>query len=282
MSDDNGAGEVLLPGGVSEDELRAAVAVSRSWRAVLRHVGLTSPRHGRRFQQVCDLRGIDYRHFRNRVFADEELGDVLGTASSWPDALRRLGYAEDSGSARATVRRHAVRLGIDVSRLSAGPAPVPSSPFAGHADSGRLREAGSYVVAAACALIGHKVSWPLEPATYDLLVDTGPAGIQRVQVKTCTYRSGGAWVCGITRSEYAAAPGGKRRVHYSPDEIDYFGIVDGDLAVYLIPAGLLAGVGTISLRKYSSFEVPWKHEGPAPRPDLRDAVGVTGFEPAIS
>lgn len=256
--------ESALPGGVSKDELRAAVAASRSWRGVLRHVGLTSPRYGRRFQRACDELGIDYGHFRNRVFHDDQLREVLATAESWPEALQRLGYADESGSARASIRRHAVRLGLDVARLSAGPGPSSASPFAAPPEQIRLREAGAYIVAAACALVGHKVSWPLEPAIYDLLVDTGPTGIQRVQVKTCTYQLAGSWVCRITRSEYADAPGGKRRVHYSPDEIDYFAIVDGDLAVYLIPAAVLAGLGTICVRKYAAFEVPWKHEGPAP------------------
>lgn len=273
MSLDGGSG-CALPGGVSSDELRAAVAATRSWRGVLRYVGLTSPRYGRRFQRACDDLGIDYGHFRNRAFDDDQLRDVLATAESWPEALQRLGYAEESGSARATIRRHAVRLGLDVARLSAGPAPTSASPFAAPPEQARLREAGAYIVAAACALVGHKVSWPLEPAIYDLLVDTGPAGIQRVQVKTCTYQVSGSWVCRITRSEYADAPGGKRRVQYSPHEIDYFAIVDGDLAVYLIPVGVLDGLGTICVRKYARFEVPWRRRSPAE--NAEPSSGVSG------
>ena len=50
--------------GVSDDELRAAVAASRSWRGVLRVVGRTSPRVGRDLRQRCDALGIAYGHFR--------------------------------------------------------------------------------------------------------------------------------------------------------------------------------------------------------------------------
>lgn len=95
---------------------------------------------------------------------------------------------------------------------------------------------------------------------YDPLVDTG-ASIERVQVKTCTTRIAGSWMCSIRRSEYARGPGGKRQVHYCAEEIDYFAVVDGDLHVHLIPITVVAGLGTLAVRKYAAFRVPHQVPG---------------------
>jgi hypothetical protein len=67
------------------------------------------------------------------------------------------------------------------------------------------------------ALRGFRVSWPLEPAVYDLLADPGDgAAILRVQVTTGTSRQGDTWVCWTGRSTYAPVPGGKKRVSTRP------------------------------------------------------------------
>lgn len=240
-------GPPVLPGDVTVDALRDAVAASRSWRAVLRAFGLSAPRDGRRFQQACDAWDIDYSHFGSRTWTDADLVRAAAAARTWSELLGALGYAEDSGSARATVRKHAARLRVDVARLAAGPAPDRSDPFAHAPDAAHLRYAGAYLVAGACALLGHRISWPLEPAAYDLLVDTG--SIQRVQVKTTTWRQDGEWACKVTRS----ASG--RKAWYTAADIDYFGIVDGDLQVFLIPVGVLDGLGTIVVRKYGAFRL---------------------------
>ncbi|MCU1587280.1 MAG: hypothetical protein JWN31_773 [Frankiales bacterium] len=71
-------------------------------------------------------------------------------------------------------------------------------------DPRQVRRAGAHLVAAVSALQGHRVSWPLEPAFYDLLADPGDsAPILRVPVKTCTSRQGEAWTCWTGRSTYA-------------------------------------------------------------------------------
>lgn len=119
-----------------------------------------------------------------------------------------------------------------------------------------LRRAGSLIVASVYALRGFRVSWPLEPAPYDLLAEEPRGeGLLRVQVKTCTSKQAGNWVCWITRSMYAPVPGGKRRIGYDVADVDVLGVVDGELNAYLIPFALVAGQTAVTLMAYSRFRV---------------------------
>ena len=113
-------------------------------------------------------------------------------------------------------------------------------------------------MAAAYVMSGISICWPLEPTTYDLLATRSGGGVERVQVKTTTYRASGTWICSVSRSRYTAG-GHKERVAYDPSEIDVFAVVDGDLAVYLIPSGLLIGARRVSLRRFAAHRVdtPW-------------------------
>lgn len=123
-------------------------------------------------------------------------------------------------------------------------------------DPRQVRRAGAHIVAAVYALQGHRVSWPLESACYDLLADPGDGtSILRVQVKTCTSRQGDAWMCWTGRSTYAQVPGGKRRVLYPPDALDVLAVVDGDLAVYLIPFALVSAQSTVTPRAHAQYRV---------------------------
>jgi hypothetical protein len=203
---------------------------------------------------LCDQWRIDYSHFRYHVFTDEQLVEVLRTATSWAQALSRLGYAEDNGSARATIRKHARRLGLPAPQFAIAPAVSEGAPDL-TPRAAHLRSAGPMLVAAMCTLAGHRISWPLEPTVYDLLVETGTR-LLRVQVKTCTRRMAGSWVCSVTRSEYADVAGGKRRAWYSPEEVDVFAIVDGDGDVYWIPIEDVVGQANLSLRRYAAYRVP--------------------------
>ncbi len=238
----------------------AAVQASRSWRQVLLALGLESHRHVRQLRVLCDQGGVAYEHLGYRAPPDDLLREVLSRAQSWPEAMSGLGFAENSGSARETVRKHAVRLGLDLRHLTARPSPrsvVPSM----QPDLRHLRHAGSYLAAAAFVLAGHRVSWPLEPAPYDLVVDTGER-LLRVQVKTSSRLVGGVWTCGITRSEYADVAGGKRKVRYSPDEVDAFAVVDGAGEVYVIPIEDVVGLTHLSLRHYANYRIPRLAAGP--------------------
>ena len=241
------AEHVTLPVGVTADSLRTAVAASRSWRGVLRALGMTSAHRGRQLQTACARLGIDVSHFSVRTWTDDQLDQVISSAPSWSDVLRRLGYARDSGSARATIRKHAARLGLDISTLAEPPDRAAGGPFTDPPLPENLRAAGAYFVAGACALAGYKVSWPLEPAVYDLLVDTGR--IQRVQVKTTTWRKDNTWACKITHNRSS------EKAWYSDEEIDFFAVVDPDVNVYMIPVAAVDGLGTIYVRRYEAYRL---------------------------
>ena len=240
---------------LTPDRLAAAVAASRSWRQVLLQLGLHASRHTRALRALCDQEGIAYSHLEHHAPPDVLLREVLPVAGSWPEAMTGLGFAQDSGSARATIRKHARRLGVDVAHLDQPPPPSSARALGMTPDLRHLRGAGAYLVAGAFVLAGYRVSWPLEPAVYDLVVDTGER-LLRVQVKTTSRRSGGSWACSITRSEYAAVAGGKRSVRYTPQEVDAFAVVDGQGDVYVIPIDDVAGLTNLSLRRYAGYRIP--------------------------
>ena len=229
---------------VTENDLRAIVARCRSWRGVLRAVGLTGTSVGRTLRAKADAWGVDYSHFGHQHGGPAHLRQVVTEGRRWTEVLERLGYSADSGSARANVRRQCRAQGIDCGHLDRR-APAQTL-FTGPREHARLREAGGYLVAAACALRGCSVSWPLEPVAYDLVVDAGPAGLQRVQVKTATSKMDGSWVAWITKGD---------RVRYSREEVDWFGLVDGDLAVYMVPIDVVEGQSSVHLRHYDEYRL---------------------------
>ena len=217
-------------------------------------LGLQSSRHVQQLRLMCERWEVPHDHLGHRAPADDLVREVLATARSWPEALSRLGYAGSSGSARSALRRHALRLGLDVRALASTPTPEPH-PVPLRPDLRHLRDAGVHFVAGAVVLAGHRVLWPLEPGPYDLVVEMRDR-LLRVQVKTTSRRVSGTWVCSITRSEYADVAGSKRRVCYQPGEVDLFAVVDGDQEVYLIPYEDVAGMTALSMRRYLDYRVP--------------------------
>jgi len=203
----------------------------------------------------CDLLGIDYSQFgRSGRWTDAELARCIPGATTWAQVITRLGYAADNGSARDTLRAHCTRLAIDTGHLDR-PAVAAKGPRVNHRRL-YLASSGTLVVAAALALDGRRLSWPLEPAPYDLLVDPGAGGVRRLQVKTTTQRRGATWICHLNRSRYdPTAPGSKRKQSYDPRAIDDIAIVDGDLEIYLIPYPVVAGRTAIHLSKYTRFRI---------------------------
>jgi hypothetical protein len=245
-----------LLGDVTEAQLRDAVASTASWRGVLRHLGMTSPRRGRKMRRACDLLEISYGHFSSAKWETvdvESLSAAVVASATWANVMERLGYATESGSARATLRRAALNRGIDTSHLSSLQADDRFDPFSGLGQARNVRDAAPFLVAARCALLGHGVSWPLDPKPYDLLVDTAQQGILRVQVKSGTHFAGGSWIVWITKQ--GRQPGGNTRVAYTREEIDYFGVVDPDRHVYMLPIEVVEGQSSVSLRKYESYRM---------------------------
>ncbi len=102
-------------------------------------------------------------------------------------------------------------------------------------------------------LCGFTTAIPLEPTIYDLLVSM-PDAVKRVQVKTTTYNGKSGWQVAVGRRPYSTG-NRKRLVPYDPELIDYFFIVDGDLAMYLIPSQVIAGRVQILLRSYAGYIV---------------------------
>lgn len=241
------------------EALRSAVQDSRSWRQVLIRLGLhaSASRHVPELRLLCRHWTIPDDHLAQQAPATDHMRDVLSTARSWPEALTRLGYAENSGSARAAIRRHALRLGLDTRPLATRPVaaarPMSLAPQLSH-----LRTAGAQMAAAAFLLAGYRVLWPLEPAPYDLVVEKDQ--LLRVQVKTTTRREAGSWTCSITRSEYADVAGGKRRVCYQPGDFELFAIFDGDGELYVIPFDEVAGMTYLSLPRYVAYRIPHLRE----------------------
>lgn len=231
----------------SDADLVAAVQQSRSWRGVLRALGLTATSASalRSVRRHADRLGLDHRHFTGgRRWTDQELAAAVASSTTWAEVCTALGLA--GGSSTSTVRGHAARLGLDTSGLGRRPA-VPRTdslrPQLAH-----LHRAGSLLAAAWFELCGCEVSWPLEPCRYDLLVwHAGRA--ERIQVKTTTLRAGSSWRVRLSSMR-------KELRTYDPEEIDAFFIVDGDLDQYLIPVRAVGGLTAIHLSAYGAYRVP--------------------------
>jgi hypothetical protein len=153
---------------------------------------------------------------------------------------------------RTHVRSHAIRLCLDYGHLEAD-GPVVAAPRALKPDLKHLREAGASIAAAWFTLCGNSVLFPIEPATYDLVVSM-QRGLSRVQVKTTTHYSRNGWMISVGRRPYSIRKDAPL-IAYDPDVIDYFFIIDGDLSIYLIPSRVIAGRVSLLLRTYTRYIV---------------------------
>lgn len=197
-------------------------------------------------RRYADQLGLDYRHFTGqRRWTDAQLAAAIGGASSWREVVDALGLADESS--QVALRGHAARLGLDVSHLRRPERQEAVGPPAMSVDAGNLPRAGSLIAAAWFAMCGYAVSWPLEAARYDLIVQRGQV-IQRVQVKTTSVRAGDSWQVWISTT-------GKGRSTYDPEDIDLFFVVDGDLAFYAIPVAVVGGLQSIALSACQRYRV---------------------------
>lgn len=230
----------------TDDELAAAVAASRSWRGVLRALGLAATSAGamRSVRAAADSLGLDHSHFTGqRRWSDQELADAVSAARNWTQVADSLGLV--GGSNHATLKGHAARLGLAIDHLHAQPRPRATADL--KPDLTNLSRAGSLMAASWFALCGYDVSWPVEPCAYDLVVWT-PEGAQRIQVKTTTTRAYSTWVAKISQS-------GRVGSSYDPEQIDSFFIIDGDLSFYLIPVAVVGGFLAIHVSAYDGYRV---------------------------
>jgi hypothetical protein len=195
--------------------------------------------------------GLDTSHFTGqRRWSDAQLRRAVASVYSWSELLSELGI-EGSASDRTRIKAHAIRLGLDLSRLSAPPADLATRPEF-RPDIKHLREAGTAIAAMWFLMCGYNASIPMVPTIYDLLVSM-PDGVKRVQVKTTTYYGDG-WAVQVGRRPYSAGNRG-RLVPYDPDLVDLFFILDGNLNMYIIPSRVIAGRVGILLTNYSEYVV---------------------------
>ena len=228
----------------TDDQLAAAVSVSRSWRGVLRSLNLagTSSSSIKSVRSRAEDLGVDFQHFSAAgTMTESRLRNAISRSSDWTDVVRLLRLT--GHSAEKSARAHAARLDIDTSRLREAEAtdPAPSA----EPDIVNLHRAGSLLAAAWYTLAGYDVSWPLEPCRYDLLA-TVDGHVRRLQVKTSTSRVGSTWKVYLSTSR-------ADRAIYGLDEIDDFFIIDGDLNCYLIPLAVVGGLHAIHLSAYQQY-----------------------------
>jgi len=108
---------------------------------------------------------------------------------------------------------------------------------------------------------GYMVSVPIEPAPYDLIVES-EAGLKKIQVKSAGQKSRyGVWHTKIARKYYdrkkSPSSNGKTvQAPYSPNDIDFFFIQAGDGVLYLIPRSVTGEKVTVYLNHvYQEFRV---------------------------
>ena len=215
----------------------------------------------RMIRRRADELQLDHSHFRGkRRWSDQDLKLAIAESRSWRQVIDRLGLSTSSGHMQPHLKSHAIRLGLETEHLNpvshSGRQPSEAVPLfaTSAADRRQLRTAAPVTAAAWFTMRSCVVSFPAEPALYDLLADT-PEGLMRVQVKTTTNKhKNEGWMVGVGHHPDTHSKKG-HILAYSPDEIDLFFIVDGDMTMYLIPSRAIAGRVRILLRTYAKYIV---------------------------
>jgi hypothetical protein len=239
----------------TDEQLVEAVAASRSWRGVLRQLGLsaTSAASVKTAKSHVNRLGLDTSHFTGqRTWSDAALKRAAADAHSWSELLAGLGISDRHGDDRTRIKGHALRLAIDLSHLDARSLDVVN-PASAEPDLKYLRDSATSIAAGWFSPRGYGSALPVEPTVYDLLVSM-PEGIKRVQVKTTTCKTKDGWRVRVGRTPYSIG-NKERQVPYDPELIDLFFIMDGGLNMYLIPSLVIAGRVAILLRTYKKYAV---------------------------
>lgn len=242
--------------GWSDEDLKMAVATMYTWRAVAEQLGL-APGSTNSVRRHAKRLGLDTSHFRqgSRTWCDDDLRAAVAISSTWTEVMRALELAE-TGAGRSYVIARARGLGLDVKNDDASsrqPIEVRELRVA-EPNLGRLGSAAERIAIAWFALRGIPVSVPTGQQVYDLLV-TLAEGVQRVQVKSGTYRAtAGTWRVGVGRRPYVQNKTAQR-IPYDPDELDYYFIIDGDAVLYLVPSAVLGGRTQINIGAYDAYRV---------------------------
>ena len=251
---------------------------SSTWGEVVTRIGHADFAKARRIVQAHTVRlQLDVSHLPpfkpvapryphdGPVIDAECLAAAVRASSSWAAVLRQLGLNQ-SGSAQARLRKQAEDLGLDSSHFRGqawGSAPVDAvdTPFKRRRDLKLLRRAACAHATAWFMERGYTVCVPVEPAPYDLVVDSDE-GLVRVQVKsTVSKERTDRWVVRISRMAYErgtkpGANGARVKCLYASGEIDYFFVVTPVGDYYLIPLSATTGLASLTLdSKYGAFKV---------------------------
>lgn len=250
----------------TDDQLADAIRASTNWRSVMLLLGFGERSKSAGAIRIVRRRAaelkLDSSHFRGkRRWSDAQLKQAVTECRTWEEVLVRLGLSITSRNMQPHIKSHTIRLGLDTNHLNAvrhaGRQPPEAAPFVSTlpAEPRHLRVAAPVTAAAWFMHRGCTVSFPAEPAVYDLLVDT-PQGLMRVQVKSTTsaHKNDG-WAVGVGHHPDTHAKRKGYVLAYSPDEIDLFFIIDGDMTMYLIPSRAIAGRVQILLRTYKKYIV---------------------------
>ena len=127
----------------SDADLTNAVLASRSWRGVMRELGLCATSSGSLLvvKRRVTILGLDTSHFTGqRTWSDAALKRAAAQAHSWNELLSAIGMKSNSGDERIRVKAHALRLGLDLSHLEDQPQETHNRSYANPALR-NLREA---------------------------------------------------------------------------------------------------------------------------------------------
>src|ERR1700722_15705252 len=150
----------------TDAQLAEAISTSTNWRSVMLLLGFgdrsKSAGAVRKVRRRAAELNLDWSHFRGkRRWSDAQLKQAVAECHSWAELLSTLGLSARSGNVESHIKSHAVRL------------------------------AATWFMLRGCT-----VSFPAEPARYDLLADT-PQGLMRVQVKSTTSSNKYGWQVGV-------------------------------------------------------------------------------------
>jgi hypothetical protein len=248
----------------TDAQLLAAVPEAQSWKDVCEALAVSVG--GKTFNSLrkrADVLGLDYSHLygkgqRRPIIAgvtDDRLREVVPLCHSWNQLAIKLGYATSrSGGWRPRVKARIDALGLSTEHFQGrgfnGQLPLVNEPvFTADPTPERLRVAATGKAIAWFSERGYIVSLPVEPAVYDLIVDS-PNGLDRVQVKSSAAPRRAVQTC---KTGY---DNGYVRRPYEPGEIDYFFVVMVDNSMYLIPYEMIGRSTQVVMgRKYDQFRV---------------------------
>lgn len=258
----------------TDEELRQAVKSAASWGDVVVGIGRVDESKARRYVQAHAVRlGLEVSHLPSfRPVAPvgahdlpplRDLAGVVRESRSWAEVMRKCGLR--GGSMPVVLKRRAEEEGIDFSHFrgqgwSAAPLAAVPGPFSRAPEAKYVHRAATALASAWFLGRGYMVSWPAEPALYDLIAESD-RGLVRVQVKSTRSRDKkGQWIAGISRQVYDAAVrsanGARSRHPYSAEDLDFFFVVTASNEMYLLPVAVVAGRSTLTLdRKYAAFKV---------------------------